>query len=103
MSNPTTPIPDPNGPPALSDRIEASCKLIAAVSAKVLVIGSVAGAAAFVAFVALSAAPRRTSGALRSQRIKWEDRQNQIAEAQCQSTPADNSTPTLQPPEEPHE
>jgi len=76
-------IPDPNGAPLPSP---AAQKAIGAVSAGfILAVGGVA------AFLAVSATARPTAGALRSQRVKWDERRLEaFAEAQAlDQAPAD--------------
>jgi len=76
-------IPDPNGPP---ERIPLGHKIIGGVSAGFIL--AVGGAAAF---LALTTVARPTSGALRSQRLKWEERRIQ-ATTEAQLAEQDSST-----------
>jgi hypothetical protein len=76
------PIPDPNGPPVSSARTQKLVRRAVSTSIKVVIGGAAA-------LLVLAAVPTRTMGALRSQRIKWQERRQEIAEVQAQSGAAE--------------
>jgi len=65
------PVIDPNGPPHSLEYAKHAMVQGLSLGAK-MVLGGAA------VFVALAAIPTRTMGALRSQRVKWQEREKQI-------------------------
>jgi orotidine-5'-phosphate decarboxylase len=66
-------VPEPEGPPVMSDKAQETIQR-AGKAAAVVVVGGAA------AFLLLSVTAQSTSGALRSQQVKWQQRQADAAE-----------------------
>jgi hypothetical protein len=87
-------LPDPNGPPvARSDPPGDMWRMAGSLGIK-LGVGTIA------TLVVLTATASTTSGALRSHRVQWEQRQKEIAAAQqsSDSAPDEADTPSSSPP-----
>lgn len=76
ISDPEPQVPDPNGPPAPSEQT-------AAVVARALTAGLVIVVGGMAAFFVLATLATPTMGAARSQRVRWEQRRDEIAQAQA--------------------
>jgi hypothetical protein len=93
-------VPDPNGPPVAREPTGDMWRMAGSISIKVVV-----GGIATFAVLAVVATP--TSGALRSHRVQWEQRQKEVAsaqEAEC-GPPAEPKVPAdaTAPQELPHD
>ena len=88
--------PDPNGPPVLPYCSLKKTRKILEVSGTTAVVVAIGGV---VALIALGTVTTSTSGALRSQRVKGEERKAEIAQAQAQS----DAAPESPAPEHPHD
>jgi hypothetical protein len=73
-------VPDPNGPPVLPYCSLKKTRRVFEVSATTVAVVALGGV---VAFIALGTVTTSTSGALRSQRVKWEEHKAEIAQAQA--------------------
>ena len=87
-----SPIPDPNGPPVASPHNREVVRRALSFGVK-LFLGTTAG------LVILACFPTRTMGALRSQRLKWQERRREITAVQDQEV----APPATQPAEPPHD
>jgi hypothetical protein len=87
-------VPDPNGPPVLSSRVQSTAKAVVSVGGAV-VIGGVVG------FVVLATLATPTRGAMRSQQVQWQQRRQQAAAA-CAALDDAAARPAPAP-EQPHD
>ncbi len=105
MSEETTQnVPDPNGPPR-SPVLSYQSKNLIKRTAQITVSGTLAAGVSVAAILVVGAVlVTPTSGAMRSHRITWEQRQKEIAEAQASSDtcgPMDPPTSEAMPTREP--
>lgn len=85
-----SPLPDPEGPPGLSEQTQKAI-------AKALGTGFVIVAGGVAAFFVLGTLSVSTSGAPRSQRINWEQRRADIAQAQAAAAAPSQDAATHRP------
>jgi hypothetical protein len=95
-STPESQLPDPEGPPAPSEHTRKTV-------AQTLSTGFVVVAGGIAAFLVLATLATPTMGAARSQRIKWEQRRREIAQAQADLARAADDATTPQPGEAGHD
>ncbi len=93
-------VPDPEGPPVMSEGAQKIVRRLGVMGLTVVIGGTAA-------FALLAIVPTRTMGAARSQRVKWEERQMDIAQevAQQQGQAEADAAPAVAevPKEEGHE
>ncbi len=65
-------VPEPEGPPVMSERAQKIVRRLGTMGLTVVIGGTAA-------FLLLAVVPTRTQGALRSQRVTWQERQSEIA------------------------
>jgi hypothetical protein len=87
-------VPEPEGPPVMSEGAQKLVRRLGTMGLTVVIGGTAA-------FLLLAIVPTRTHGALRSQRVKWQERQAEIAaEVAEQQGPAAEVVPAAEGPEE---